>query len=95
MKRPIEDNSTPGQAVYEPFSGSGTTIIAAEMTGRSCHAIELSLYRNAIGELSASAGKGNNGNVLIDQQLERCGGIVQARGHTVHDSNSQRRRGSV
>lgn len=42
MKRPIENNSSPGQAVYEPFSGSGTTIIAAEMTGRMCHAIELS-----------------------------------------------------
>jgi DNA modification methylase len=41
MKRPIENNSSPGQAVYEPFSGSGTTIIAAEMTGRACHAIEL------------------------------------------------------
>ena len=41
MKRPIENNSSPGQAVYEPFSGSGTTIIAAEMTGRSCHAVEL------------------------------------------------------
>ena len=41
MKRPIENNSSPGQAVYEPFSGSGTTIIAAEMTGRVVHAIEL------------------------------------------------------
>jgi DNA modification methylase len=41
MKRPIENNSSPGQAVYEPFSGSGTTIIAAETTGRCCHAIEL------------------------------------------------------
>lgn len=41
MKRPMENNSSPGQAVYEPFSGSGTTIIAAEMLGRSCHAIEL------------------------------------------------------
>ncbi|SDB20209.1 site-specific DNA-methyltransferase [Bauldia litoralis] len=41
MKRPIENNSSPGQAVYEPFCGSGTTIIAAEMTGGSCHAIEL------------------------------------------------------
>ena len=41
MKRPMENNSSPGQAVYEPFSGSGTTIIAAEITGRSCHAIEL------------------------------------------------------
>jgi DNA modification methylase len=42
MRRPIENNSSPGQAVYEPFCGSGTTIIAAAMTGRSCHAIELS-----------------------------------------------------
>ena len=41
MRRPIENNSSPGQAVYEPFSGSGTTIIAAEMTGRSCYAIEI------------------------------------------------------
>ena len=41
MKRPIENNSSPGQAVYEPFSGSGTSIIAAEITGRVCHGIEL------------------------------------------------------
>lgn len=41
MKRPIENNSSPGQAVYEPFSGSGTTIIAAEQTGRCCRAVEL------------------------------------------------------
>jgi DNA modification methylase len=42
MRRPIENNSSPGQVIYEPFSGSGTTIIAAEMTGRACLAIELS-----------------------------------------------------
>lgn len=41
MRRPIENNSQPGDAVYEPFSGSGTTIIAAEMTGRRCFAVEL------------------------------------------------------
>ncbi len=32
----------PGLAVYAPFSGSGTTLIAAEMAGCCCHAIELS-----------------------------------------------------
>ncbi len=42
MKRPIENNSSPGQAIYEPFCGSGTTVIAAEMTGRHCYAMELS-----------------------------------------------------
>jgi DNA modification methylase len=42
MRRPIENNSSPGQAVYEPFSGSGTALIAAEITGRACHVVELS-----------------------------------------------------
>jgi DNA modification methylase len=42
MKRPIENNSVAGDGVYEPFSGSGTTIIAAEQTARRCYAMELS-----------------------------------------------------
>jgi DNA modification methylase len=41
MRRPIENNSSPGQAVYEPFMGSGTTLIAAEISGRVCLGIEL------------------------------------------------------
>jgi hypothetical protein len=40
--RPIENNSKAGDAVYSPFEGSGTTIIASEMTGRRCYAIEIS-----------------------------------------------------
>ena len=42
MRRPILNNSSPGQAVYEPFMGSGTTLIAAESTGRVCYGSELS-----------------------------------------------------
>ena len=41
MRRPILNNSSPGQAIYEPFMGSGTTLIAAETTGRVCFGIEL------------------------------------------------------
>ncbi|MCV2869912.1 site-specific DNA-methyltransferase [Defluviimonas sp. WL0002] len=41
MRRPILNNSSPGQAIYEPFCGSGSTLIAAETTGRACHAVEL------------------------------------------------------
>ena len=37
----ITNHSRPGDLVYEPFSGSGTTIIACERTGRKCRAIEL------------------------------------------------------
>lgn len=42
MRRPIENNSLPGDEIYEPFSGSGTTLIAAQQTGRVCYAMELS-----------------------------------------------------
>ncbi len=41
MRRPMLNNSSVGQAVYEPFCGSGTTIIAAESCGRVCLAMEL------------------------------------------------------
>ncbi|WP_291854841.1 site-specific DNA-methyltransferase [Bradyrhizobium sp.] len=41
MRRPIINNSDIGDAIYEPFAGSGTTVIAAEITGRRCLAIEL------------------------------------------------------
>ena len=42
FRRPILYHTKPGELIYEPFSGSGTALIAAEMTSRRCHAIELS-----------------------------------------------------
>jgi len=33
--------SQAGDAMYEPFSGSGTTIVAAEQTGRLCRGVEI------------------------------------------------------
>jgi DNA modification methylase len=41
MRRPMLNNSSPGQAVYEPFCGSGSSVIAAETCGRVCLAMEL------------------------------------------------------
>jgi DNA modification methylase len=41
MRRPMLNNASPGQAVYEPFCGSGTSLIAAETCGRHCFAVEL------------------------------------------------------
>jgi DNA modification methylase len=35
------NNSSPGQAIYEPFLGSGTTLIAAQSCGRVCLGSEI------------------------------------------------------
>src|ERR1700751_518983 len=37
----MHNESDAANAVYEPFLGSGTTLIAAETTGRVCLAVEL------------------------------------------------------
>jgi DNA methylase/ParB/Sulfiredoxin domain len=41
MRRPIVNNSAKGDLVYEPFAGSGSTLIAAESVGRICLAMEI------------------------------------------------------
>jgi DNA modification methylase len=41
IRRPIGYDTKPGGLLYEPFSGSGTALIAAEQTGRVCFAMEL------------------------------------------------------
>jgi DNA modification methylase len=41
MLRPMLNNSARGDAVYDPFCGSGSSVIAAEKSGRICVAIEL------------------------------------------------------
>ena len=41
MRRPIVNHTAQGEGVYDPFLGSGTTLIAAEMTGRVCCGVEI------------------------------------------------------
>lgn len=41
MRRPIRNNSNPGQLVYDPFVGTGSTLIACELTGRIARCVEL------------------------------------------------------
>lgn len=44
MRRPIENNTDEGETVYDPFLGSGTTVIAAEQTNRVCFGLELNPF---------------------------------------------------
>lgn len=41
MRRPILNHTRRGDVVYEPFLGSGTTMMAAETTDRICYGMEL------------------------------------------------------
>jgi len=41
MQLPIENNTVKNDLVYDPFLGSGTTIIACEKTGRKCSGMEI------------------------------------------------------
>jgi DNA modification methylase len=41
MRRPILNHTERGELVYDPFLGSGSTLVAAEDSGRICYAIEI------------------------------------------------------
>jgi DNA modification methylase len=41
MMKPIKNNTAKGEGIYDPFCGSGTTLIAAEISGRNAYCMEL------------------------------------------------------
>ncbi len=79
MRRPMLNNSSPGQAVFEPFMGSGTTLIAAETTDRVCYGIELNpTYVDVAIErwqqfTGANAVLADSGETFTDLKAKRLG----------------------
>jgi len=41
VERAIRNSSRPGEIVYDPFAGAGTTLVAAEVSGRLARVIEI------------------------------------------------------
>jgi DNA modification methylase len=42
IEKAVKNSSQVGDLVFEPFAGSGSTIIACEHLGRHCRAVEIS-----------------------------------------------------
>jgi DNA modification methylase len=78
MRRPMLNNSSIGQAVYEPFMGSGTTLIAAETCQRVCLGIELNpayvdvavqRWQHLTGEKATLDGDGREFDTVATERL--------------------------
>jgi DNA modification methylase len=71
----IKDVSHRGGIVFDPFLGSGTTVIAAHRTGRRCYGMELDpLYVDLVirrweAETGWSAVNADTGETFDDQSL--------------------------
>ena len=85
IRRPIEWHTRPDELIYEPFAGSGTAIIAAEMTGRRCNALELApqfvdvgvtRWQNYTGREATLAG---DGRTFTEIAAERGRGTTEGR----------------
>ena len=71
MARPIRNNTSELEGVYDPFLGSGTTLIACEQLKRICYGIELSpAYCDIIVNRWINFMKKNNRKYIIKRNGE-------------------------
>jgi len=83
MRRPIQNNSEPGEAVYDPFLGSGTTLIASQTTGRVCLGLELDpayvdvsvrRWQAFTGEIATLLADGRSFDAIEAERVQRSDG---------------------
>ena len=85
--RPINKHTRRGDVVFEPFSGSGSQLIAAERTGRRCCAIEISppFVDVAIRRWQAATGKA----AVLDGENATFAAVAARRGVPVPGSSEE------
>jgi hypothetical protein len=78
MRRPIINHTERGDAVFDPFLGSGTTLIAAELTGRICYGLDIDpkyvdvivrRWQDLTGRPATLEGDGRSFNEIRDLRL--------------------------
>ena len=72
MAKPIENNTSEGESVYDPFIGSGTTMVAAHQLNRNCYGMEISpeycqVIVNRMLKLDSQLQVTRNGNDVTDE----------------------------
>lgn len=85
MRRPILNHTLPGEAVYDCFLGSGTTLIAAEQTGRVCYGVELDpkyvdviirRWQQYTGKQAVLEGDGRTFDALTEERAGATSGLT-------------------
>lgn len=83
MARPIRNNTFERESVYDPFLGSGTTLIAADQLNRSCYGQEIDpaycdiivarfiKYKRSQSNGTEAFTVKRNGSVLSEEELEK------------------------
>ncbi|MGZ9035089.1 MAG: DNA-methyltransferase, partial [Rhodospirillales bacterium] len=78
---PMRQHARPGQVCFEPFSGSGSQIVAGEQTGRRVFAIEISpqyvdvavrRWQAATGKPAVLEGSGRSFDELAAARLQQA-----------------------
>jgi DNA modification methylase len=82
MRRPLLNHTDRGAVVYDCFLGSGTTLVAAQDTGRICYGLEIDpAYVDVI--------------VLRWQQLTGKAAVLERNGRTFEEVRQARSRAEV
>ena len=108
MRKPIRNHTVPGEVVYEPFCGSGTTLIAAEQTERVCRAVELDpkyvdvivrRWQSFTGREATLEGDGRTFSQIAEErarptEMRNVAGNVRGDEKTAGSEPTRRRKGS-